>query len=66
MQKYKVTIVSGNEYAVTVLAASEQDARAFAYDLDIEQLEDLDDCAHVVTDCELIDDSTPARIVEGE
>ncbi len=62
MRKYQVTIVSGNEYTVSVLANSEQEARAFAYDLDLDELEEADDCAHVVTECQVIEDQSPARI----
>lgn len=65
MQKYLVTIVSGNEYTVSVLANSEQEARAFAYDLDLDDLTDTDDCAHVVTECKVIEDTNPVRISEG-
>lgn len=62
MQKYLVTIVSGNEYTVTVVANSEDQARAFAYDLDLEDLDESDDCAHVVTECEVITDTQPVKI----
>ena len=62
MRKYQLTIVSGNEYTVTVLAATPEEARAFAYDLDIDELTDTDDCAHVVTECVVIEDQSPARI----
>lgn len=65
MQKYLVTIVSGNEYTVSILANNAQEARAFAYDLDLDDLNESDDCAHVVTECEVIEDTSPVRITEG-
>jgi hypothetical protein len=65
MQKYLVTIVSGNEYTVAVLANNAQEARAFAYDLDLDDLTESDDCAHVVTECEVIENTDPVKITEG-
>jgi hypothetical protein len=64
MNIYRITIVSGNEYTATVAANTPEEARAFAYDLDLDDLHDLDDCAHVVTECEEITKPLPLLIPE--
>ena len=56
--------MSGNEYTALILAENEAEARAFAYDLDLDDLTATDDCAHVVTVCEAITNTAPARIAE--
>jgi hypothetical protein len=65
MNIYRVIIVSGDEYAVTIAANNPEEARAFALDLDLDDIEHTDDSSTIVTECEEITNATPARIAEG-
>lgn len=62
MQKYQIHIVSGNEYRITVIAADYDSARAYALDLDIEQMYETGEVETVVSGCEVLTDEEPAAI----
>jgi hypothetical protein len=66
MNIYRIVIVSGNEYTVTIAANNPQEARAFALDLDIEELQETGDAASIVSECEEIQNAQPARIAKEQ
>ena len=65
MYRYRVTILSGEEYAVTVLANNAEEAKTFAENLDIEELALTGEVNHVVTECDCIEDQKP-QVIKDE
>jgi hypothetical protein len=59
MQKYQITIVSGNEYVINVIAATPEAAKAYALDLDIEQWEETQEVETVISSCVEIENQLP-------
>jgi len=59
MQKYQITIVSGNEYVLNVIAATPEAAKAYALDLDIEQWEETQEVETVISSCVEIENQLP-------
>jgi hypothetical protein len=54
MQKYHIRVISGNEYALTVFAKDYDEARAYALEIDIEDMSETGEVETVVSSC-LID-----------
>lgn len=59
MKLYRLFIVSGTEYVVTVAANTEDEARAYALDLDVEQWEETHEVETLVTTCKELEPMRP-------